>query len=144
MISTLMALHIIDCISNYWALTLLAPIRRKNFFFRLSSPRSAPSQLLAEWTCNNVIFFKYLVHVLSFRKHITFFHNRQSCIKGLTLSWYHNLNLIAKSYILQGWIFWSMTQQIWFLTKIYTHRIRFLYPTWINSRWILLLPSEIT
>ena len=73
-----MALHIIDCISNYWALTLLAPIRRKNFFFRLSSPRSAPSQLLAEWTCNNVNFFLYLVHVLSFRKHITFFHNRQS------------------------------------------------------------------
>lgn len=39
---------------NFWLrLTLEAPIRRKNFFFLSSSPRSTPSQLLAEWICTN-------------------------------------------------------------------------------------------
>lgn len=39
---------------SWQRLTLAAPIRRKNFFFLSSSPKSTPSQLLAEWTCDNI------------------------------------------------------------------------------------------
>lgn len=39
---------------NWQRLTLAAPIRRKNFFFLSSSPKSTPSQLLAEWTYDNI------------------------------------------------------------------------------------------